>query len=98
MIKTINTISTIKCLGERYIGCGYSGPDLILEGTPGTLWALISTGRNIFVYGNAQDQTGDTMNEGTIVIHATPATPWAIRCVAAPSIARQRRLSSPAYT
>jgi len=69
MIQTINTVKTIKCLGERYIGCGYSGPDLILEGTPGNAMGAYLNGANIYVYGNAQDQTGDTMNEGLIVIH-----------------------------
>jgi glutamate synthase domain-containing protein 3 len=63
--------NAVHCLGERYIGCGHSGPDLILKGTPGNALGAYLNGASIRLYGNAQDATGDTMNEGTIVIHGS---------------------------
>jgi len=58
-------------MGERYVGCGYSGCDMILEGTPGNAMGAYLNGAKITLLGNAQDATGDTMNDGTIVIHGS---------------------------
>ena len=69
------------CIGQRYIGTGVSGKDVIINGTPGNALGAYLNGGNIYVYGNAQDATGDTMNGGTVVIHgnAGDATGYAMR-------------------
>ncbi len=59
----------LTCMGQRYIGCGQSGGELILHGTPGNALGAYLDGADIVLYGNAQDATGDTMNSGSIVIH-----------------------------
>lgn len=59
----------MNCLGERYIGCGYSSGEIVLEGTPGNALGAYLDGAEITLYGNAQDATGDTMNKGSITIH-----------------------------
>jgi len=63
--------NAVHYMGERYVGCGYSGPDLILEGTPGNALGAYLNGANITLYGNSQDATGDTMNDGAIIIHGS---------------------------
>jgi len=56
------------CNGQRYIGAGLSGKEIIINGTPGNALGAYLNGANITVNGNAQDATGDTMNNGNIVI------------------------------
>lgn len=70
-----------NCLGQRYIGCGISGKELTVVGTPGNALGAYLNGGNVTVYGNAQDATGDTMNDGTIAIHGSSgdATGYAMR-------------------
>ena len=60
-----------NCMGERYIGCGSSGGEIILNGTPGNALGAYLDGTHITVNGNAQDATGDTMNAGSITIHGS---------------------------
>ena len=70
-----------NCLGQRYIGCGISGKELIVNGTPGNALGAYLNGGTVTVYGNAQDATGDTMNDGVISIHGSSgdATGYAMR-------------------
>lgn len=70
-----------NCLGQRYIGCGISGKELTVNGTPGNALGAYLNGGTVTVYGNAQDATGDTMNDGVIAIHGSSgdATGYAMR-------------------
>lgn len=56
-------------LGQRYLGAGTSGKELIIEGTPGNALGAYLNGSKIIVHGNAQDAIGDTMNDGAIIVH-----------------------------
>lgn len=58
-------------IGQRYIGCGSKGCNLIVNGTPGNALGSYLAGSKITVYGNAQDAVGDTMNDGEIIIHGS---------------------------
>ncbi|HAN21398.1 MAG: glutamate synthase [Clostridiales bacterium GWF2_36_10] len=58
-----------SCMGERYLGCGSKGEEIILNGTPGNALGAYLDGSNIVVNGNAQDAMGDTMNAGSITVH-----------------------------
>ncbi len=57
--------------GQRYIGCGLRGEDVLIEveGVPGNDLATFMDGPTIRVYDNAQDGLCNTMNEGKVVIH-----------------------------
>ena len=68
-------------LGQRYIGAGLSGKEILIKGTPGNALGAYLNGAKISVHGNAQDATGDTMNDGTIFIHGSSgdATGYAMR-------------------
>ena len=70
-----------NCCGQRYIGAGMSGKDLLINGVPGNDLGCYLNGGTIRVKGNAQDQTGDTMNEGTVVVEGSSgdATGYAMR-------------------
>ena len=48
-----------------------SGKDLLINGVPGNDLGCYLNGGTIRVKGNAQDQTGDTMNEGAVVVECT---------------------------
>lgn len=69
------------CMGQRYIGAGLSGKDIVVNGVPGNALGAYLNGCNVTVNANAQDATGDTMNCGEIVIHgnAGDATGYAMR-------------------
>ena len=56
-----------NCLGQRYIGSGLAGKNLVINGLPGNALGAYLDGSQIKVYGNTQEATGDTMNEGEIV-------------------------------
>ncbi|HOM01951.1 MAG TPA: glutamate synthase [Acetivibrio sp.] len=58
-----------NCLGQRYIGTGQADKDITIYGTPGNDLGAYLDGCTIRVKGNAQDATGDTMNDGVIYIH-----------------------------
>ncbi|MCX4265461.1 MAG: glutamate synthase, partial [Firmicutes bacterium] len=70
-----------NCLGQRYIGSGLAGKNLVINGLPGNALGAYLDGSQIKVYGNTQEATGDTMNEGEIVIYgdAGDATGYAMR-------------------
>ena len=57
-----------NCLGQRYIGSGLAGKNVVINGLPGNALGAYLDGSTITVYGNTQEATGDTMNEGEIVI------------------------------
>lgn len=59
----------INCLGQRFIGAGLTGTQIMIDGIPGNALGAYLNGGEIIVHGNAQDAVGDTMNEGKIVIH-----------------------------
>ena len=59
----------INCLGQRFIGAGLTGTQIMIDGIPGNALGAYLNGGKIIVHGNAQDAVGDTMNEGKIVIH-----------------------------
>ena len=56
-------------LGQRYLGAGTSGKELLINGTPGNALGAYLNGSKIIVHGNAQDAIGDTMNGGAIIVH-----------------------------
>lgn len=70
-----------NCLGQRYIGSGLAGKNLVINGLPGNALGAYLDGSQIKVFGNTQEATGDTMNEGEIVIYgdAGDATGYAMR-------------------
>ena len=56
-----------NCMGHRYIGSGMDGVHIMVHGMPGNALGAYLNGADITVMGNAQDATGDTMNEGRII-------------------------------
>jgi len=68
---TDDTVVIDHCLGQRYIGSGLSHKKLVINGTPGNALGAYLDGASIVVQGNAQDATGDTMNDGVICIHGS---------------------------
>ena len=74
-------ITIDNCCGQRYIGAGMSGKNLVINGVPGNDLGCYLNGGTIYVKGNAQDQTGDTMNAGAIVVEGSSgdATGYAMR-------------------
>lgn len=66
-----NEITLDNVLGQRYIGTGVNGKDILINGTPGNALGAYLSGTNITVYGNVQDAVGDTMDSGDIVVHGS---------------------------
>lgn len=68
-------------IGQRYIACGKSEGRYVVEKTPGNALGAYLDGAEIEVLCNAQDATGDTMNQGEITIHGSTgdATGYAMR-------------------
>ncbi len=62
-------ITVENVMGQRYIGSGVQGKNLILHGTPGNAMGAYLDNCNITVHGNVQDAVGDTMNNGDIIVH-----------------------------
>ena len=58
-----------NALGQRFIGAGTSGKEILINGTPGNALGAYLNGSKIIVHGNAQDAIGDTMNDGAIIVH-----------------------------
>ena len=55
---------------QRYLGCAMpAGKALRVHGVPGNDLACYLDGGEVEVFGNAQDQVGNTMNDGCIVVH-----------------------------
>ena len=70
-----------NCIGQRYIGSGLSGKEILIDGVPGNALGAYLNGSVIRVNGNVQDATGDTMNGGAIYVHGSSgdATGYAMR-------------------
>lgn len=70
-----------ECYGQRYIGSGFKGKSIIINGTPGNALGAYLDGAVIEVNGNAQDAVGDTMNGGVIIVrgNAGDALGYAMR-------------------
>ena len=64
-----DNITIENVIGQRYIGCGSSGKNITVHGTPGNGLGQYLNGSTLEVFGNAQEAVGDTMNEGDIIIH-----------------------------
>ncbi|MGV8906420.1 MAG: glutamate synthase [Acetobacterium sp.] len=62
-------VTVENIIGQRYIGSGVEGKNLILYGTPGNALGAYLNNCNITVHGNVQDAVGDTMNNGEIIVH-----------------------------
>ena len=80
--NTKDTKIRIKsCVGQRYIGSGLSGKEILIEGIPGNALGAYLNGSVIRATGNVQDATGDTMNGGAIYVHGSSgdATGYAMR-------------------
>lgn len=58
-----------NCMGQRYIGSGLKGKNIIVNGIAGNALGAYLDGCTIRVNGSAQDAAGDTMNDGIIYIH-----------------------------
>ncbi len=57
------------CCGQRFIGAGMSGKNIVIDGVPGNALGAYLNGASITVNANVQDAVGDTMNEGEIVVY-----------------------------
>ena len=65
-----DTVEIERAFAQRYLGCGMpAGKALKIHGVPGNDMACYMDGGSIEVFGNAQDQIGNTMNDGLIVVH-----------------------------
>lgn len=64
-------ITVDNCIGQRYIGSGLKGREIVINGTPGNALGAYLDGCLVKVNGNAQDAVGDTMNDGAIYIHGS---------------------------
>ncbi len=63
-------IELSNVFGQRYIGSGVSaGVHIDIDGVPGNDLGAFMDGPEIVVRRNAQDGVGNTMNEGSIVVH-----------------------------
>ena len=90
-----DNITIENVIGQRYIGCGSSGKNITVHGTPGNGLGQYLNGSTLEVFGNAQEAVGDTMNEGDLIIHGTPA---ATACAAAASSSRATAATAAAST
>lgn len=82
LLETHDAVILNNVLDQRYIGCAIpAGKDIIVNGIPGNDLACYMDGATIEVFGNAQDQTGNTMNDGRVIIHGRcgDATGYAMR-------------------
>ena len=74
-------MQTTYALGQRYIAAGVSQGTIELHQVPGNALGAYLDGAEIQVFCNAQDATGDTMNDGKIIVHGCcgDATGYAMR-------------------
>lgn len=63
------SVTLTGCLGQRFIGAGFSDKHITIEGVPGNALGAYLNGAEITVRANAQDAVGDTMNDGAIFVH-----------------------------
>ena len=65
-----DTVVIEEAFAQRYLGCAMpEGKSLKIHGVPGNDMACYMCGGQIEVFGNAQDQVANTMDDGLIVIH-----------------------------
>ena len=65
-----DTVVVREAFAQRYLGCAMpTGKTLEIHGVPGNDLACYLDGGRIEVFGNAQDQVGNTMDGGCIVVH-----------------------------
>ncbi len=56
--------------GQRFIAAGVQGNiKMDIYGSPGNDLGVFMDGPEITVFGNAEDQTGNTMSNGTVIVH-----------------------------
>ena len=68
--KDIEKIESHNVCGQRYIGTDLdSDIQIDVYGTPGNDLGAFMSGPKLTIHGNAQDASGNTMNEGKMVIH-----------------------------
>lgn len=69
-LEGADTVEVREALAQRYLGCALpKGKRMAIHGVPGNDTACYLDGGDVEVFGNAQDQIGNTMNDGRIVIH-----------------------------
>ena len=69
-LEDADVVELRETFAQRYLGCGMPvGKRLEIHGVPGNDMACYMDGGEIEVFGNAQDQVANTMNDGDIVIH-----------------------------
>lgn len=64
-------IELSSLMGERYIATGSRNKRFLLHGVPGNDLGAFLDGAYIEVFDNAEDAVGDTMNDGSIIIHGS---------------------------
>ena len=74
-------VTVTHCLGQRFLAAGMKDCSLRIKGVPGNALGAYLDGADIRVYGNAQDAAGDTMNAGSIIIHAVSYTHLAMSTI-----------------
>ena len=63
-LERADTVEVREAFAQRYLGCAMpSGKRLAIHGVPGNDMACYMDGGDIEVFGNAQDQIGNTMND-----------------------------------
>ena len=69
-LEAADTVCIVEAYAQRYLGCTLpAGKRLEIHGTPGNDLACYMDGGEVEVFGSAQDQTANTMNAGTVVVH-----------------------------
>lgn len=64
-------IEIVNLEGQRYIATGSKDHSLKLYGVPGNALASFLDGSEVEVFDDAEDATGDTMNDGIVIIHGS---------------------------
>ena len=72
--------------GQYYIGDGINRPvTIVVNGVPGNDLAAFMNGATIVVKENGQDNIGNTMNAGKVIVHGHAGECWDTACAAASS-------------
>ncbi|MFW9940999.1 MAG: hypothetical protein ACFFFT_08155 [Candidatus Thorarchaeota archaeon] len=67
--KNYKKIVLNNVCGQRFIGAALQGEiEISINGVPGNDLGIFMDGPRISVYGNCEDQSGNTMNQGTMII------------------------------
>ena len=65
-----DVVEITEAFAQRYLGCAMpAGKSLKIHGVPGNDMACYMCGGHIEVFGNAQDQVANTIDDGLIIIH-----------------------------